>query len=191
MFVELVWLVDLGDTTGLHHHHPIADRQGFGLIMGDHQRGNADFVLNAADLELHLFAQVGVQVGQRLVEQQHWRLDYQCAGQCDPLALTTGQLARVALGMLTEAHQLQHPFDTRVQLGGRHLAHPQAKCNVVGHGHVRKQRIALKHYAEASAARFGVGDVAPVEHNAPVTDFNETGDHLQGGGFAAAGRAEQ
>ncbi|MNL25737.1 hypothetical protein D3C87_1472260 [compost metagenome] len=36
-----------------------------------------------------------------------------------------------------------------------------------------------------------MGDVATVEHDAPAGDFDEAGDHLQGGGFAAPGRAEQ
>ncbi|MCY1562960.1 hypothetical protein D9M68_1004270 [compost metagenome] len=56
--------------------------------MGDHQRGDSDFALDATDLELHLFAQVGVEVGQRLVQQQHRRLDHQRSGQGNTLALT-------------------------------------------------------------------------------------------------------
>ncbi|MNN65355.1 hypothetical protein D3C81_1808520 [compost metagenome] len=105
VLVETVGVIDLGDATGFHHHYPVADRQGFGLVVGDHQGGDADFVLDTADFELHLFAQVRVQVGQRLVQQQHRRFDHQCAGQGYTLALAAGQFTRVAFGVLVQAYQ--------------------------------------------------------------------------------------
>ncbi|MNN49581.1 hypothetical protein D3C81_1641140 [compost metagenome] len=56
VFVEGVGRVDLGDAPGLHHHDTVADGQRFRLVVGDHQRGDCNFALDAADLELHLFA---------------------------------------------------------------------------------------------------------------------------------------
>ena len=43
--------------------------------MGDVQRSGAEAALQAGDLGAHLHAQLGVEVGERLVEEQHPRLD--------------------------------------------------------------------------------------------------------------------
>ncbi|MNJ80515.1 hypothetical protein D3C77_789230 [compost metagenome] len=56
---------------------------------------------------------------------------------------------------------------------------------------MREQRVALEHHTQAPAGRLGVGDVAAVEDDAATGDLDEASDHLQGGGLAAAGRAEQ
>ena len=49
------------------------------------------------DLEAHLHAQLGVEVGQRLVEQEHRRLAHDGAAHRHALALAAGKLARLAL----------------------------------------------------------------------------------------------
>ena len=48
-------------------------------------------------------AQVGVEAGERLVEQHQPRLRRQGPGQGDALALTAGQLVRVAVAVASEA----------------------------------------------------------------------------------------
>ncbi len=55
--------------------------------MGDQQEGDADGALQALELELHRLAQLLVEGGERLVEQQHLRLERQRARQGDALAL--------------------------------------------------------------------------------------------------------
>ncbi len=93
--------------------------------------------------------------------------------------------------MLGQTHQLQHRGHALGDIGRGHFAHAQAEGDVVAHGHVREQRVALEHHAQAATAGFGVGDVAAIQHDAPGRGVDETGDHLQGGGLAATGRAEQ
>ncbi|MNI17654.1 hypothetical protein D3C73_710330 [compost metagenome] len=159
--------------------------------MGDHQRGDADLTLDAADLELHLFAQIGVEVGQRFIEQQHRWLDHQSPSQSYTLALAAGQLPWVALCVLVQANQFQNPLNPLLDLGIRHLAHAQAEGDVVLDGHVREQRVTLEHHTQATAGGLGMGDVTTVQDDTPAGDFNEPGDHLQGGGFTASGRTEQ
>ena len=66
--------------------------------MGDDHEGDADGMLQAHQLELHGLAQLGVERRERLVEQQDLGPLDQGAGQGDPLALTAGQLIRLARG---------------------------------------------------------------------------------------------
>ena len=61
-----------------------------------------------ADLVPQLRADLGVERGQRLVQQQHLGLDGQGPGQRDPLLLPAGDLVRVAVRLLGQPDQLQH-----------------------------------------------------------------------------------
>ena len=53
--------------------------------------------MQALDLDAHLRAQLGVEVGQRLVEQEHLRVAHDAAAERDALLLAAGQLLRLAL----------------------------------------------------------------------------------------------
>ena len=76
--------------------------------MGDVDAGDAQPLLDAPDLGAHLLAQLGVQVGERLVHQQHLGLHHQGAGQGHALLLPAGELVGGALLQAGQLHQLQH-----------------------------------------------------------------------------------
>ena len=83
--------------------------------MRDVDERDADVVLDRLQLELHLLAELEVERAERLVEQQHLRLVHKRAGERDPLLLTTGELARLALAHPLQADDLQHRLDTPTQ----------------------------------------------------------------------------
>src|SRR3546814_5833414 len=63
------------------------------LIVGDVDRREAELLLQLADVLAHTPAQLGVEIGERLVEQQNRRLQHQRAGDRDALLLAAGELA--------------------------------------------------------------------------------------------------
>ncbi len=151
--------------------------------------------MQAPHFESHLLAQIGVEVGQRLVEQQGLGLDYERAGKCNALLLAARQLARVARSEIGElgggencrnflGHFLARQFTQRKPIG-----------HIVGDCHVRPQRVALKDHRHLP--RFGRKG-APGRRQHPIADhdfsgrrFNETRDQAQRRGLAAAGGSEQ
>src|SRR5215210_3845085 len=60
-------------------------------------------------------ADLGVERAERLVEQQHTRLDGERAGQRHALALTAGELARVALVVARQPDDAEQLVDTRAR----------------------------------------------------------------------------
>ncbi len=70
--------------------------------MGDVDRRIAIFVMQAAHLEAHLLAQIGIEIAQRLIKQERLRLHDQRTRERDPLLLAAGQLARITVGQLLE-----------------------------------------------------------------------------------------
>ncbi len=64
-------LVELLDVALVHHRDPVRQRQRLGLVVRHVDERDADFLLQVDELDLHLLAQLGVERGERLVEQQH------------------------------------------------------------------------------------------------------------------------
>ena len=69
---------------------PVCDRQGFALVVGDKDGGDAQTLLQFADEQTHFAAQVFVERRERLVEQQHARFSDQGTGERDALFLPAG-----------------------------------------------------------------------------------------------------
>jgi hypothetical protein len=61
--------------------------------------------VQVADLEPHLHAQRGVEIGERLVEQERLRLAHDRAADRDALALAAGELARLAIEVIGQVQR--------------------------------------------------------------------------------------
>ena len=96
---------------GPHDADPVGHRQRLLLVVGDEQGGGAEPLLQGADLLAQLQPDLGVEGRQRLVEQQHPRLDRERAGERDALLLAAGQLVRELPGLGGQADHVE-------QLGG-------------------------------------------------------------------------
>ena len=78
---------------------------------------DADVLLDALELDLHLLAQLEVERAERLVEQQHLRAVDDRARERDALALAAGQLRRAAAAEAGQAHHLERLRHAPLALG--------------------------------------------------------------------------
>ena len=166
--VEILLRPDLANPALAHDDEAVGHGQGLLLVVGHHHGGQSELALQFADLDAHLLAQLGVEIGQRLVEQQHVGPEHQRTGQRHALLLAAGQLPRQPVAEMIEPHQAQGLGDLRRHLGLRYLAHLEAEGDVLGHRHVRKQRVALEHEAGVALPGRQAGDVAFAEMHAPA-----------------------
>ena len=104
LLVDLGGRADLLDPAVVEDGDPVAHRQRLVLVVGHEDEGDADVALQALELDLHLFAQLEVERAERLVEQEHLRLDDEGAGEGDALPLAARQLGGLAVAVLVEAH---------------------------------------------------------------------------------------
>ena len=65
-----------------------------------------------------------------------------------------------------------------------HVAHLQRESQVLGHGHVGKQRVVLEHHANAALVRRRVVDGLALHIDFAMGCGLKTRQHHQGGGFA-------
>ena len=103
--IDLRRRAGLLDAAAVHDDHHVGQGHGLHLVVRDEDRGRLEPVVQAADLGAHLHAQLGVEVRQRLVEQEGLRLAHDGAAHGHALALAAGQLARLALEERVDGEQ--------------------------------------------------------------------------------------
>ena len=193
--VDLARGADLLDHAAVDDHDAVAHRHGLCLVVRDVDDRDAVFLLDLLDLKAHALAQLGVEVGERLIQQQQRRLCHQRAGERHALLLAAGELAGDAVGVLNQVHGGEHALhllaDGRLVL----LLDGQRVGDVVKDRHVRPDGIGLEDHADVALFRLekdlAAGDDAVVEEHAAGGRLFEAGDDAQHRGLAAAGGAQQ
>src|SRR5262249_6991944 len=185
----------LFDAPLVHHRHPIGERHRLRLIVGDIDEGRAAFAMAAGQFLLHGFAQMDIEVGERLVEQHHGGLHGEAAGERDALALAAGQFVRPALGQRYEVDHGERGCDALLPLHRWDAAHAQRERNVLSNAHMRPQRIGLEYHADPALLR-RQRPARPTDHLSRELDRAiirrlEASHQPQQCGLAAAGRPEQ
>ena len=154
-------------------------------------RSKAELLLQLADLNAHLDAQLRVKVRERLVKHQQLRLDDQRARQRHALPLTAGHLAREAVFKALKVDDLEHFHDFLLDGFLVHLAHLEAEGHVVKHGQMREERIALENKAEVALMQRNIRIVLAVEDDLAVHRVGKARNQAQAGRLAAAGGTQQ
>ena len=96
--VQVLGSIDLLHKAVLHNHDAGRHGHGLGLVVGHVDEGGLQALMQLGDLGTHGNAQLGVQVGQRLVEEEDLRLTDNGTAQSNALALAAGQ----SLGLAVE-----------------------------------------------------------------------------------------
>src|SRR3989442_12322708 len=85
MPVQLVGRAELVESPGLEDRHPVAQIERLLLLVGDEDGRDPDALDERPQLASRALAQRRVQVGQRLVQEQHPRPGAEAAPQGHPL----------------------------------------------------------------------------------------------------------
>jgi hypothetical protein len=106
-------------------------------------------------------------------------------------ALAARELARQAVQVRAEVEDLGRAVDLLLDHRGVGLGQAQREAHVVGHAHVRVQRVALEHHRQVALGRGQARDVAAVEMDAAGGERLEARDQPQQRRLAAARRADE
>ena len=115
---------DLFDPAVVHHHDAVGHFECFFLVVRHQDAGDVDLVVQPAEPGPQALPHLGVERAERLVEQQHLRLDGQCPGQRGPLPLAAGKLRREPPAEAVELHERQQLVHAVVDL----RPWPAARC---------------------------------------------------------------
>ena len=89
----------LHELAEIHHTHVVADLAHHRQIVGDEQHRDVGFALELHEQLDDACLDGDIERGNRLVADQHFRLDDQRPGDTDALALAAGEFVRVAIQM--------------------------------------------------------------------------------------------
>ena len=89
--VEVERRADLLDGAAVHGDDAVGQRHRLDLVVGDVDRGGAEAGVELADLGAHLLAEAGVEVGERLVEEEGLGRADDGPAHGDALALAAGE----------------------------------------------------------------------------------------------------
>ncbi len=176
----------------------VGDFQRLFLVVRDEQRGDVDFFVQMAQPAAQFLAHLGVQRAERLVEEQHFRLGGERAGERDALALAAGKLRRKTFRQRLKLDEAQQFFDAGANFLFRRTRfprpHAQTKGNVFKNAHVPEECVMLKSKPGFAFAGGNLRHVFAVKQNlrlAGVVGKFQTRDRAQQRRLAGAGRAEQ
>jgi hypothetical protein len=102
--VELLGRGGLDDGPVEHDGYAVGEAEGLGLVVGDEDRGGPGGGEDLAHLRPHLRPQRGVEVAERLVQEDDGGLGGQSPGEGDALLLPAGELV---------GHAVPEPFEAR------------------------------------------------------------------------------
>ena len=90
----------------VHHRHLVGHGHGFELVVRHIDDRRLQVLVEALDLRPHLHAQLGVEVGERLVHQEYRGVAHEGAAQSHALLLAAGKFARLALEQVRHVEHL-------------------------------------------------------------------------------------
>ena len=191
LLVQVARGADLLQHAVLQHRDAVAHGERLGLVVRDVDRGDAEAALERRDLGAGLHAELGVEVRQRLVHEEHLGLTHDGAAHGDALTLTTREGLRLAAEVGLEVEQLGGLENAGGALVLVDAGDLEREAHVLGDGHVRVERVVLEDHRDVAVLRRNVGDVAVADEDVAVVDLFEAGEHAQRGGLAAAGGADE
>ncbi len=159
--------------------------------MGDVDRGDAQVLLDVAQLQLHRLAQFQVQRAKRFIHQQHAGCVGHGPGHGHALLLPAAQFRRIAVLHALKFDQFQQVPDPGPDRPGTVAALLQGETDVFLDRHVGEQGIVLKHHADATLLWRNACHVLVADVHIALCGLYEPGDETQRGCLAAAGRTEQ
>src|SRR5918993_1632335 len=191
MVVHLLRRVYLLYLTVLEDDDPVGHRHGLCLVVGDVDARCPDSVVQLGDLRPHLHPELGVEVRERLVHKERFRLADYGTTKGHPLPLATGERLRLPVEETLDGENpcgLIHPArDLRLV----HLPELEGEAHVLPHVHVRIEGVILKNHRYVPLTwRKLVYDLISYKDLAAAYVL-EACDHAQGRGLPATRRPDE
>ena len=147
--IDVLRCPNLRDASVGHHGDAIAQRHRFGLIVRHIDGGDGERAQQPIDVDAQTLAQLGVERGQRFIEQQHARLHGERPRERDALSLPSRQLIDAALPVSAHMHHVEKARNLpRAFASVQCAADLESVADIFRDVHVGKERVALEHHAD-------------------------------------------
>ena len=190
--VQRLGALELLDAAVVHDRDPVAHDERLVLVVGHEDEGGSEPLLQVLHLDLHLLAQLQVEGGHGLVEEQHVGLQHDRAGEGHALLLAARDLVDPPLAETGEADHLErsrHPLARSRPRAWPRISRPKATlpCDRP----VRKERVVLEDGVDRPLVGRASRHVPARDEEAPFVGRFEPGEQPQERRLAAARGTEE
>src|SRR5271166_2580159 len=173
------------------HDDAVSQQHGFLDIVGDDENARGRHLLGDPQLQqlgTKVLCGEDIQGRERLVHEEHFRLDHQRAREADPLLHSAREFLGICSLEAIETNSVDHLQRPLVALDSTHALGDQRRFHVVQNREPGKQREALED--DGDIWNLAIHWLA-VPQYMPGRRLRKTGQHAQQRGFSRAGGAEQ
>ena len=181
--------IDLLNETILHDYDTCTESHGLSLVMSYIDDRCSQSLVELCDLCSHLYSQLSIEVGQRLVHEEYLRASYDSATHGNTLSLAAGKSLRLSVEEFLEVEDLRYFVYLSVDLSLRYLSQLKSESHVVSYCHMWIESVALEYHSDVSVLWLYVVHLDSVDVEISFRDVIESGDHTQSCGLSAAGRS--
>ena len=118
--------------------------------MGYINKRSLQALVQLADFGSHCYTELGVQVRERLVEQEHFWLTNDSSPNCNTLTLTARKLARFAVQQILDTKNISSFTHTALDLVLADLTKFQAESHIIVNRKVRIKRVRLEDHGNVA-----------------------------------------
>ena len=185
LVVDLVDGTDLLHAAFIDHGHAVAHGEGFLLIVGDEDEGDAEFFLQLLELDAHLGAKFGIEGAEGFVEEKDLGFADDRSRQSDPLTLTAGHLGGLAIDKGFQGGHLDHAIDAFFDFRSGNPFHPETEGDVLVDGEVGEEGVVLKDLIHIPAVRGVESHIASIDKDLAGGGCVKSTDESKAGRLAA------
>ena len=204
--VESQGRITLLKHTVLHDRDTLTHCHRFDLVVRDVDGRDPKFSVELDQVGARLYAQLGIQVGQRFVHQKNLRLTNDSSTQRDSLALPSRKRFGLPVQKRADSQHVCRFADLSINIAldprcfsplhelleaSRQTTQPQPECHVVIHGHMRIKSVALEDHRDVSITRRNVGHGFVTDDNVSARRFLKARDHSESRRFSTPGRTNK
>ena len=166
-------------------------------LVGDHDDGHSERVLDFAEEEKDLLAGGAVEIAGGLVGEEDCGLIYQRAGEGAALLLAAGEFAGAMLGAGREANAVESLLHAAAALGAIDFGQPKRKLDIFFERHAWEKIEGLEYHADGFAAITGEagrvegGEIFALNVDGACGGAVQSGHEIEQGGLAGPGAAEE
>ena len=191
VFVQLVRRSGLDDAAVAQHPDAFAHAERLELVWCRVQHRGSELAVQPLELRAHVVAEIGVEIGQGLVEEQQPRAANEGPADRDALLLASARGLRLAVQDMADAQHLRHFGHPRPDLGAGGPGFPERVGEILEDRKVRIESERLEHHRDAAIGRGDPCDLFPVEHDPPAVRHLQPRDDPKGSGLSGGARAEE
>ncbi len=149
--------------------------------------GSAQSLMQLGNLSTHLYTQLGVQVGKRLIHQEYLGVAHNGTAHRNTLTLSAGERSRLPIQKLLQIQDSCRLLYLFVNLLLGRFLNLQAECHIVPYGHMGIQRVALEYHCDITILRLHIVHQLSVNLELAGGNALQTCHHTQSCGLSAAG----